>query len=676
MPGLVGASDNPLVRVGARLRAEFTQYEADRYNLEQEWLKDWRQFKGVYESDVVIPEGRSQHYAKHTRIKVVGTVARLMEMLFPHTNEKNWSMTPTAVPNIPAAALQELLDGLEQQAQGQPLTSDMIETAVQAFAKAQAENMEQECLDQLQENNWPKLAKQILTSGVMYGLGTLKGPMVRLYPKRAWVPTEDGSFRASVEMVERPFFSFVPIWQYYPDLSAREFEQCDAHWERIILNRADLAALAQRPEFLSDVINNYLQMYSQGNYTEKSHESELRSASDDKTTVSNQSGRKYEVTTRWGYMSGHDLSALGVPVPDESLGAMFESDVWLLDNLPIKAVISPYEGDIELYHHFVYEEDEFSLVGQGIPRIGRGSQRAICAAARATLDNASAVAGPMVEENEDLLQASNDKSIHSFKVYKRTGMGVDAQYPAVRNITIDSHLPELLSVMRTFSELYDLETFTPPQAFGNAGSGSEQLRTTGNMSMVMGASNMVTKDTLRNWDFFTRSALTALYKWNLKFNPREDIRGDMEVKVNGAASLVAKEVRAQAIGYSKQSMRPEQSQHIDWNRFTDEEFKILDLPEGLVKTQGQVEQENAQAQQTAQREQDAKIATEEARGNKLTVDAQVKQQESAGNERRADNKSRIDTATSLSSALTEQNRGRIEAAKLLQEGRNARAVAE
>ena len=69
--------------IGHRMHDMFERWSGDRRLHEIEWLEDWRQYNGIYGPDVEIPKGRSKTFPKLTRIRVVNTVARMMEMMFP-----------------------------------------------------------------------------------------------------------------------------------------------------------------------------------------------------------------------------------------------------------------------------------------------------------------------------------------------------------------------------------------------------------------------------------------------------------------------------------------------------------------------------------------------------------------------------------------------------------------
>jgi hypothetical protein len=165
----------------------------------------------------------------------------------------------------------------------------------------------------------------------------------------------------------------------------------------------------------------------------------------------------------WGYVDGSDLENCGIDCPDVTLE--YGANVILLGGIPIK--VSLFEGALNQYKLFYYEKDETSIYGEGLCRVMRHSALAIGAGARMTLDNAAICSGPIVEMNLSLIEPNSDiDSLYPRQIIYRTGRGVDAQYPAIRNLAIDSHVPELLTVIDTFKQFADEETCLPTWMMG------------------------------------------------------------------------------------------------------------------------------------------------------------------------------------------------------------------
>jgi len=649
-------NEEALSKLGCTMKAKFDTAAADRVVLEQQWLKNLRQYRGKYDPEVedLIPKERSKVYPRDTYVKIVTFVAKMMEMMFPAT-ESNYSINATPYPDISQENLQSIIDGLRnekkqammsqvqqnpemaQQMQDpavfEPEAKD-IELAVKTFADERADNMMKECQDQLAEIDHPDLSKRVLSSGAKYGFGITKGPLVKYEKTREWVRGADGVFTAVENEEPRPYYEHVKVWDIFPDLAAKHWHDQEGIFERIVFARHQLAALADREDMISKNIKKYLRDNTAGNYKSRAFETQLN-VLNLTANLNKRDARKYEVIRYFGYLSGHELKAIGVKIGDNKLHQDILSDIWLLENTPIKAELAAFgEKPSDMYHAFIHMDDEDSgLTGIGLPEILRDTQMSRCGVRRMIMDNGAAVAGPIWEVNEDLLSRGKEvPTIHSFATIYREGTGPDAQVQAIRQLNTESHLSELLAVEAELKKDIDVESNLPSWTVGNAQPLGEAFRTSQNMSQMTGGANIITKDNVRSFDNYTKSLIGSLVNWNMEFNSREEIKGDYEVQPRGTISLVAKEVRGAALDQLASTMTPEDRQYVDGRELLISRFKSRDLDPNIVKTKevcAQIDSSNAQAAAAKSQLEDgmttAKTQDLSAKAQKTTVEAQATQ---------------------------------------------------
>jgi hypothetical protein len=590
---------------GFRLKNQFSINEAYRRPKELTWLEDLRAIKGLYDPEVKIDKNASKVYPKITRSKVNIVLSRLHELLFPDT-DRNWEIGPTPEPKMAKEIIKKIAMTLvyEDPATGQTVlpTPEKLRQAIKIYAKTACELMQSEIDDQLIEMDYPEETKKVLRSGLMYGTGVMKGPMISKRQKRLWEPLEDGDYQESVKQEELPFMKHVRIWDWYPDMSVTELDKIEGSFERHCMTKHDIRQLMKRGDFYQDMITQHLKEHPDGDYVPRNWETDLQvieteagsgkagqaSASyptsplEDAGSTSRQMGKKYQVLEYWGYVDGSDLLACGVSVDDVTLE--YAANVWLLGHKPIKAVL--YDGALNQYKVFYYEKDETSLMGEGLARVMRHSQLAIAAGARMVLDNGACVAGPQVEVNWSLMTPDTDlNSFYPRKIWYREGKGIDAQYPALRVYNIDSHIDELIKIIELFKSFGDEETTLPTWMIGQMVNNETAQATSGRMATI----TVSIKDIAKNFDTFTEKVMRDLYAWNMDFNPRTDIKGDYSVKARGVSSLVMKEIRMQALSQLNTTLTPEQKDYIPEGEFVSEMFKAHDLKINL-RTDEEVKQ--------------------------------------------------------------------------------------
>lgn len=605
--------------LGSQLKTVFETYVKDRKPAEEQWMRNLRQFRGLYDPEIAsqIPSDQSTAYPKVTRNKVIGTVARLMEMLFPRT-DKNYSVAASPLPDLSTVDLQTVLDALQAQTpQGQDLTDDQIEKAIKSYADAKAVALEKRVDDQLTELDYVRLARRVVFSGVLYGAGVLRGPMTLSVKSRSWKKDENGRYVAYERDRYRPLYENRDVWGVYTDMSAKSLYATDGEFERHVMTRAQVQALAKRPDFLKDQIDAYLRGHAgtgSGNHKEQWWETELRSRRSDKANVSDITGRKFEVLEYLGCRTGQELRDCGVPVNDDQLGVSLECSLWMIDTTIIKAELNLYDGKHRGFHWFIYEEDDINLLGNGLPVVMRDSQMAICESARMILDNGSVVCGPMLEIDASRLVPGTDLDVYARKIWPTEGENGPSQGRAVQEIEVNSHIPELIQIIDLFMGFADAETALPPPALGDvSGQGKESLRTTGNLSMLLGAAALPIRDTVRNFDKFTVSTIDSLCDWNQEFDPSDEISGDFNTIARGSTSLIAKEVRAGALDQFAATLTPDERVYVSTKKMLLERMRVRDLPDDLLEDDNVVQQklqEQAQNAAAQAQQQQALIAAQ------------------------------------------------------------------
>jgi hypothetical protein len=627
-----------MVSIGATLLNRFRVYENDRLLVEQRWMKNLRQYLGIYDPEIEqkLHVSRSKAYPKVTRVKVISVLARIMNLMFPG-NERNWELkaSPSADMEPGDVMLAVRAAVAKQQEAGVPLqiTDEVIREATQQLAQERADMLARLIDDQLQEIGGDQTADYVALnhmtalSGILYGVGIVRGPMVRAIPRVTWQLDPLTQAPVPVPSTEyRPLFEHLPVWDFYPDMTAKNLTQMDGYFVRLVMSRAQIRDLGRREDFLKAQILTLLEQKPTGNYTPKTFETELRQMGI-KANVNEQrpdTGR-YEVLVWHGTMSGQELQQCGVAVSSEQLQDDLEAEVWMVDGTIIKAEINAWRRigvSMRTVHAFVFDEDDTSPLGTGLPSVLRDSQMSIAAATRMLLDNASVTCGPNIEVNIDLMAPGQDVSgIQAYKVWEREGTGPEAQYPAVRNVQIDAHMPELLKIIDTFMRFADMETFVGPATGGDMERGmSEPMRTAAGASMMRGDAALPFKDIVRRYDRFTQSFITSLVQFNRKFNSAKAPPGDFNVIARGATSLIAKEVRGIQIDTLAATLTPEERIHVDERKLVEQRFLVRDLGDLLVPAD-EAKRRQAAASQQAEEQAALQRAMIEAETRKTLADA-------------------------------------------------------
>jgi hypothetical protein len=633
-PAPVKKIDGPaLYRLGQELHQTFTIYAADRRLTELKWLRNLRQYLGVYDPEVesMLPTNGSRAYPRVTRAKCISVLSRIMNLMF-QGSEKNWALaaSPSAdmSPEDVAASVNELIALRQKEGLPSEPSEEFIETAVQRLADKRAKSLSNLIDDQLTElggdqtSDYVSLNRKVAMSGVMYGMGVLHGPFVREVKKTQWATAAEGGFAPVERTNYKPQYEFRSVWDVYPDMTARKLPGGDGYFLRMVLGKSDLRKLADRPDFMADQVKKVIKECQIGNYRAREFETELR-AMGTKATVNDQKtdSGKYEILVWNGPVSAIKLKEIGVDVPEENMADDIEAEIWICDCKVIKADMNPWRkmgvNNMQTLHFFMFDEDDTSPIGNGLPNVVRDSQMSICAATRMTLDNASITCGPNLEVNLSLLRADQDlKSIEPYKIwYREDDNPATANAPAVRRVEIEGHLQELGMLIDRFMLFADMESFVGPATGGDLQQApSEPMRTAAGQSMLRGDAALPFRDIVRNFDSFTQSVILSLVQFNRKFNPGLAPEGDYTVIARGATSLVAKEIRGMQVDQLALTMTDGERDHVDERRFVEARFGVRDMDDLLVSPEEAQRRKDARAAEAAKKaEQQSQMIAAEVR---------------------------------------------------------------
>jgi len=617
------SAEEKLSALGKLLWSEAQTAKNDRRTQELIWLEDLRAYKGRYDPDVLkhLEKGRSEIFFRKTKVKTDTIIARVMDILFPRSNERNWEITPTPEPTLDSQA--KLAASQLAQQSGASLAD-----ATTQIAKQRAAAMMAAMDDQLAEGPdhvaYRAIVRKVIVSGCRYGTGILKGPLVRREERKSWkpkpVPAADETGSPTEEQwvletspAERvPYFREVSIWNFYPDMTAKDLRSCRYVYEEYLMLRNEVQELADQASFFGDVIRDYLDTVRDGDAKEYYWEQQQRQIGEKNnlTVLRN----RYRVLERWGWLRGDELESAGVDMTDKDTSENYWCNVWMLGGKVIKAVLAPIRGVEFPYYLWRIETDESGLFGDGIPRIMRDPQRALNASVRAMLDNAGTSAGPITGINRAALASDEDgKDIHAFReIFFDTS---DDLKNALMFWQVQPNTQNFLAMIKLFDDFGD-ELTTPRWVHGD-GNVADAAKTASGMSMLMGALSINLTELIKGFDDDVTSLfIRALFHWNMDFNPRPDIKGDFNVVARGATVLVAKEVRAQALNqFAALTADQRFSSLVDNQILLTELASNLEIPKGIVLTEDQIRQRQAeQATMAAQANIQAIMAEMQKRG--------------------------------------------------------------
>lgn len=552
--------------ITGRLEKEACDRVGKRELVEKRWLADLAQYHGKYDDKILADltaAKKSTIFINETRPKTNACEARLFDMLFP-TDERNYSIQPTPVPELTAAAEEAAIAAAQAQKQAaenpedpqaqmnaqrtESIAADLKARMDEARKRAQA--MEDEIDDHLRECRYAAQAREIIRDACKIGTGIMKGPVIGGRTRRAWRKGEDGTY--VMEQVEdaRPKYWRVDPWSFFPDMDATSMEDCESVFERHLMNAKELRKLAREPGFNADAVRRLLR--DQPRSSTPTYISDLRSITG---AYHDSAIDRYHVWEYHGPLCAEDIQdiaeAIGKPELIGELGLDDEPDplmelnviIWFCQGELLKFGIHPLDSDDPLYSVFCLERDDASIFGFGVPYLMRDEQKTMCAAWRIMLDNAGLSSGPQMVVNDQVIEPANGMwTLEPHKIWKRKSDAPTNQ-PAFEMYHIDPRQGEMANIISLARQFMDETTGISQLAQGEQG--SHVTRTAQGMALLMNATNVVFRRIVRNFDDdLTTPCIRRMYDFLMQFSEKEHIKGDYEVDARGSSTLLMREMQS------------------------------------------------------------------------------------------------------------------------------------
>ena len=557
------------------IRERYQRAEDYRTYDEERWLRSYRNYRGIYGSDVQFTEAeKSRVFIKVTKTKTLAAYGQIVDVLFAG-NKFPISIEPTMMPegvakdvsfdpkepeelrsstslsspygfegddmDFPKGAteksLQDRLGPLQDKLQDvkglKEETGRTPSSVTFSPAMVAAKNMEKKIIDQLQETGASKQLRSTAFEMALFGTGVMKGPFAtdKEYPN--W--SDDGDYSPVFKTV--PTTSHVSVWNFFPDPDASSMDEAQYVIERHKMSRSQLRALKKRPHFRSSVIDSVIE--SGESYTKKYWEDDLADYAPEHGVY------RFEVLEYWGMCDIDMLKENNVEIPkDLEEFDELQANIWICNGKLLRMVLNPFKPAKIPYMAVPYELNPYSFFGVGIAENMDDTQTLMNGFMRMAVDNAVLSGNLLIEVDETNLVPGQDLSVYPGKVFRRQG-GAPGQ--AIFGTKFPNVSSENLQLFDKARQLADESTGLPSFAHGQTGV-TGVGRTASGISMLMNAASGSIKTVIKNVDDYLLKPLgEGFFRFNMQFNYDPSTKGDLEVKARGTESLMANEVRSQRL---------------------------------------------------------------------------------------------------------------------------------
>lgn len=559
----VGEKQNTPLMLGivAHLKTNWEAAKQAKNTIENIMLRGMRQRNGEYEADklnAIRQQGGSEVYMMITEVKCRAAESWLRDILLD-TGTPPWSIDPSPVPSLKPEQMREIeasltasiMNVIEQlgRAPTPEEIAELKEVAQQEKrldilqeAHDRTEKMRDKISDQFVQGGWDGAFNDFITDLVTFPAAFLKGPVIRRQRVLEWVKDEQGATVAAPKDVIAPEYERVDPFNMYPEPGINSLQE-GYLFEHHPMTRTMLSELIGVPGYDESAIRMILEEGAPSSswITQRSQ------------FAKEQEERKFDTVLRptdmfdalefWGKISGKMLREWGMSkeeAPDEA--QEYDANIWLVGNYIIKAELNYDPLGEKPYSKSSFIKLPGAFWGKGIPEILEDVQGVCNAAVRSLVNNMGIASGPQVEVNlERIPPNENITQLFPWKIWQVTNDPAGSSAPAVRFNQPNDNSASLMAVYERFASMADDHSGIPAYLYGDLnvhGAG----RTSSGLSMLMGAAGKGVRQVVMYIDIdVIKPIVERQFIYNMRYDPDESIKGDVNVIPRGAANLATKE---------------------------------------------------------------------------------------------------------------------------------------
>jgi hypothetical protein len=516
-------------------------------------LRNLRCKKAVYQPEELSMVGEIDVYIGIAALKARAAESWLLDVVM-NTMEKPWTLTPSPIPDLPAAekeqAITILANEISDPDSGMGTMDDVrqragdLKKAVLAYlakqAKKSTEAHEQLIEEQMDEGNWKKTFSDFLADLCVYPSAIIRAPVVVQKTKA----TYKGN-KVVAESVGLPVTRCVSAFDAYPSPASTTTQDGDYFMENQRFSRAKFYELKDIDSFDEVNVRLALNAYPNGfqiNPNDNWERDRLEGTAPD----IQYSTRLLDVLIYNGVIPGHFLIAKGVLVDDPQ--RHYEAEVWVCGVYTIRAVLNPNPVSARPLHMTSFAKRNGAFWGDSPIDLVYDIQRVCNSFVRAMVRNAAYSSGPMAEVNADRFASGEDiTQIDPYRMYFVQPDLSGSGGKAIEFNSVPSVLAELTPTLDRFMKMADDISGIPAYVIGNpqvSGAG----RTMGGLSMLMGNAAKGIKSVMLNIDTdCIAEVVRSFYYFNLVTSDDLTIKSDADIVAQGTSGLLQRELaQAQA----------------------------------------------------------------------------------------------------------------------------------
>lgn len=531
---------------GSKLEQEFGDFARKRDRKEREWADAILQYgkHDEYNLKEEYEKGKSRHIkdpkVNITAHKVNMARARMLDIQLPTGGDFNFQLNP-----VKDSELESLLGDNSPTRADPNVTRAQVAEAGLLEHLDKAKRMQLRIQDQLIKTDYGRKLREAIRDWVLLGTAVLKGPVIQNVPVKRYqnYPDSEGGMQSEkvMEFIQAPMTERVDPKFFYPDPECLIPEELEKAYEIRPVSKTELIQLANNTSFMKDRIKDVLEKTPDGQTD--SNVFNLNGLIDKDHSIKN----KYILKIYNGPLDKQVLKMMDL-ISEEDIEDPFVEmfgEVWFIQGHIIRVSISPYDAEDKVpYHIVVWEKDDTSLFGHGMPYKMKDQAKVTNAAWRMLLDNSGLSAGPQLALNKEMIRPANGNwDIEPFKIWFLTEYGSRVD-EAIQFVNVPNNQQSLANVIEMSMQFADLESDTPMIAQNMM----PQAQNASGMGLILTEANVTQRELSMAWDKYITVPLIERYvDYNMQYSSDPKIKGNFEVHIGAATQRIDNQIIAQDI---------------------------------------------------------------------------------------------------------------------------------
>jgi hypothetical protein len=468
-----------------------------------------------------------------------------------------FELSATPVPDLPEAMKDFAADYLMQNLQealaaGMDVDAQAVEDAAARMRETLIKDLERRAEDaarihtdliddQLKTAGWETVFDGFIEDFVTYPAAVIAGPEAQVKYVAKW---KNGKLRRVRTIVHR--YRNVDPARVYPSPDSSDVDDGQFIIEVKEMTRRELQDSKSLPGWMPKHIDVMVAEYRNGySVFEADHAADDRKKDQPHKWTS---ARTFEVIRYYGQIPGEYLKELGINEDREgrdiNVNDYYESEVFVLGDLPIRAVLVKREHEARPYYAASMYSRVGSFWGTGVPLALHDFQRLANSVMRSMVRNLGFSSAPIFTVDDAVAsteQGPIEEIIPGMTIRVNSLRAPGAQRP-VDVMKINPNSQQYLELLAQIVEYAELAVGFPRYLLGAPATGGA-ARTLGGLSLLQSNAAVLLKSSVRNID---NGVIKRIVEWRYYFNlatsDDDRIKADAEIVVKGADYLLTKEV--------------------------------------------------------------------------------------------------------------------------------------